>query len=59
MAHLAVALPGADFDRWHSDIIGTLYYERTLAEPPLRPVDGVILPPNGPGLGISMGEAGE
>jgi muconate cycloisomerase len=59
MAHLAVALPGADFDRWHSDIIGTLYYERTLAEPPFRPVDGAIRPPDGPGLGISMREAGE
>jgi muconate cycloisomerase len=56
MAHLAVALPGADFNRWHSDIIGTLYYERTLIKPPFRPIDGAILPPAGPGLGISLEE---
>jgi len=53
MAHLAVGLPGADFARLHSDIIGPLYYETPIADPPFRYTNGCALVPEGPGLGVT------
>lgn len=53
MAHLAVGLPGADFARLHSDIIGPLYYADPISDPPLRYGSGCALVPEGPGLGVT------
>jgi L-alanine-DL-glutamate epimerase-like enolase superfamily enzyme len=52
MAHLAVGLPGGDFDRLHSDIVGTLYHEEAFGDPPVKPRNGCIAPPVGVGLGV-------
>ena len=59
MAHLAVGLPGADFPRFHSDLVGTLYHTESIGNPPLSPINGTILPPLTPGLGVSYSISSE
>ncbi len=53
MAHLAIGLPGGDFERLHSDIVGTLYHEQAFGIPAVKPIYGRITPPPGYGLGVT------
>ena len=53
MLHLAVAAPALSTSVYH-DIIGPLYYEARLSDPPIPFRNGCAVVPNGPGLGVKL-----
>jgi len=52
MAHLTVATPNIQCERFPGDLIGPLYFEAPLGKQPLRYEADRIFVPAGPGLGI-------
>jgi len=52
MAHLTVATPNIQCERFPGDLIGPLYFEAPLGKVPLRYEADRIFVPAGPGLGI-------
>jgi muconate cycloisomerase len=52
MAHVAVAAPNVHCDRFPGDLIGPLYYERSLTTEPLPYRADRLAVPDGPGLGV-------
>jgi muconate cycloisomerase len=52
MAHVTVATPNLCCERFPGDLIGPLYYEQPLSNPPLQFQADRLLVPDGPGLGI-------
>jgi muconate cycloisomerase len=53
MAHVTVATPNLQCERFPGDLIGPLYFERPLSQPPLRYAADRLFVPEGPGLGIT------
>jgi muconate cycloisomerase len=54
MCHLTIATRNIDSDRYHGDILGTLYHEVPVVKNPLRLERGFAHTPSGPGLGVEM-----
>ncbi len=54
MAHLAVATPNVAADRFPGDLLGPLYYTRSVVEQPLRYTAGTVHCPETPGLGVIL-----
>lgn len=54
MCHLARAAPNVDAGRYHGDIIGPLYHERSVVRNPVRMEAGFAWCPEGPGLGVEV-----
>jgi muconate cycloisomerase len=55
MAHLTVATPNLQCERYPGDLIGPLYYERPLTHAPLRYQADRLFVPETPGLGVALG----
>jgi muconate cycloisomerase len=51
MAHVAVATPNVDCERYPGDLIGPLYFEESLTNPLRYDADRLFVP-EGPGLGV-------
>lgn len=56
MAHLALACPGIDPDRYPCDIIGPFFYEGDVVKQPIHLTPGEARPNNLPGLGVELDE---
>ncbi len=54
MCHLTVATANIAADRYHGDILGTLYHEFPIVKNPVRLEAGIAHCPTGPGLGVEM-----
>lgn len=54
MCHLTVATPNIAADRYHGDILGTLYHEIPIVKNPVRLEAGIAYCPSTPGLGVEM-----
>ncbi len=54
MCHLTVATANIDADRYHGDILGTLYHAQSIVKNPVRLEAGVAHCPTTPGLGVEM-----
>jgi L-alanine-DL-glutamate epimerase-like enolase superfamily enzyme len=54
MCHLAVAARNVDAERYHGDILGTLYQELSVVKDPVRLEAGYAHCPTGPGLGVEV-----
>jgi muconate cycloisomerase len=54
MCHLTVATENIAADRFHGDILGTLYHETPVVLNPLLLQGGIAHCPNTPGLGVEM-----
>lgn len=54
MAHLTVATPNIQCERFPGDLIGPLYFERPLPATPLRYEADRLLVPQAPGLGVTL-----
>lgn len=52
MCHLTVATENVAAQRYHGDILGTLYHEVSVAQNPVRLEAGFAHCPTGPGLGV-------
>jgi muconate cycloisomerase len=57
MAHVTVATPNLQCERFPGDLIGPLYFERPLSQRPLRYAADRLFVPDGPGLGVTLEEA--
>lgn len=55
MAHVAVATPNIVCERFPGDLIGPVYFERSLTQTPLRYTADRLFVPEGPGLGVQLG----
>ncbi len=55
MAHVTVATPNVQCERFPGDLIGPVYYEQSLSRQPLRYEADRLFVPDGPGLGVSVG----
>ena len=58
MAHVTVCTANLQCERFPGDLIGPLYYERSLAAEPLRYRADRLAVPDGPGLGVVVAAAG-
>jgi muconate cycloisomerase len=58
MAHLAVATPNIVCERFPGDLIGPLYFEKSLSAAPLRYVADRLFVPEAAGLGVTVGPSG-
>jgi muconate cycloisomerase len=54
MAHLVVATPNLQCERFPGDLIGPLYFEEPLCSPPLRYAADRLFVPEGVGLGVTV-----
>lgn len=54
MAHLTVATPNIQCERFPGDLIGPLYFERPLPSEPLRYEADRLFVPESPGLGVKL-----
>ncbi len=54
MAHLTVATPNIQCERFPGDLIGPLYFEQPLPAEPLRYLADRLFVPDAPGLGVSL-----
>lgn len=54
MAHLGLASPGIDPDRYPCDIIGPFYYEDDIVKEPIGLTGGKAWPSARPGLGVEL-----
>ena len=54
MAHLTVATPNIQCERFPGDLIGPLYFEEPLFHQPLRYEHDRLFVPTGPGLGVQV-----
>ena len=54
MAHLTVATPNIQCERFPGDLIGPLYYEQALGNRPLAYHGDRLQLPDGPGLGVNL-----
>jgi muconate cycloisomerase len=54
MAHVTAATPNLQCERFPGDLIGPLYFEAPLSNPPLRYQADRLLLPEGPGLGVTL-----
>jgi muconate cycloisomerase len=54
MCHLTLAAPNIAADRYHGDILGTLYHETPVVRNPVRMEAGYAWCPEGPGLGVDV-----
>jgi len=54
MCHLTVATANIDSDRYHGDILGTLYHSEPTVTHPVRLESGFAHCPDGPGLGVEL-----
>ena len=54
MAHVTVATPNLMCERFPGDLIGPIYYESPLCDPPLRYAADRLFVPEGPGLGVNI-----
>jgi muconate cycloisomerase len=54
MAHVTVATANIQCERFPGDLIGPLYFEDHLSDPPLRYDADRLLVPDGPGLGVNL-----
>lgn len=59
MAHVALSSPNIVCERFPGDLIGPLYFERTLTAAPLRYSADRLFVPEGPGLGVTLPAGGE
>jgi muconate cycloisomerase len=55
MAHVTVATPNLQCERYPGDLIGPLYYEKPLTHGPLRYAADRLFVPETPGLGVALG----
>jgi muconate cycloisomerase len=55
MAHLVAATPNLQCERFPGDLIGPLYFEAPLCNPPLHYDADRLFVPEGPGLGVEIG----
>ena len=56
MAHIGLASPSID-GTVPSDVIGPFYHERDIIQEPFTLDEGAVVPPPGPGLGVSLDPA--
>jgi muconate cycloisomerase len=54
MAHVTVATPNVQCERFPGDLIGPVYFEESLTRQPLRYETDHLFVPEGPGLGASV-----
>ncbi len=54
MCHLTVATQNIDSNRYHGDILGTLYHSTPVVTSPVRLEAGSAYCPDGPGLGVEV-----
>jgi L-alanine-DL-glutamate epimerase-like enolase superfamily enzyme len=54
MAHVTVATPNLLCERFPGDLIGPIYFESSLCDPPLRYDADRLFVPDGPGLGVEI-----
>lgn len=54
MAHVAAATANIDCQRYPGDLIGPLYFTKSIGEPPLEYVQDRLRVPTGPGLGVQV-----
>lgn len=54
MAHVAATAPNIVCERFPGDLIGPVYFERPLTQPPLRYQADRLFVPEGPGLGVQL-----
>lgn len=54
MAHVTVATANLMCERFPGDLIGPIYFEAPLCDPPLRYSADRLFVPEGPGLGVSL-----
>lgn len=54
MAHVTVATPNLRCERFPGDLIGPIYFQSSLCNPPLRYDADRLFVPDGPGLGIDI-----
>ncbi|HET6879558.1 MAG TPA: enolase C-terminal domain-like protein [Pirellulales bacterium] len=54
MAHVTVATANLMCERFPGDLIGPIYYESPLCQPPLRYEADRLFVPDGPGLGVKL-----
>ncbi len=57
MAHVALATPNIQCERYPGDLIGPLYFEQPLVARPLHYEVDRLFAPEGPGLGVVVGVA--
>jgi L-alanine-DL-glutamate epimerase-like enolase superfamily enzyme len=55
MAHVTVATPNLMCERFPGDLIGPIYFDAPLCDPPLRYDADRLFVPDGPGLGVCIG----
>ena len=58
MAHVTVATPNLCCERFPGDLIGPLYFEKSLSSCPLRYAADRLFAPEGPGLGVELKDEG-
>jgi muconate cycloisomerase len=54
MAHVTLATPNVQCERFPGDLIGPVYFEQPLSQQPLRYEADRLLVPEGPGLGVTV-----
>lgn len=54
MAHVTAATANIQCERFPGDLIGPVYYEKNLSDPPLNYEADRLLIPEGPGLGVNV-----
>jgi L-Ala-D/L-Glu epimerase / N-acetyl-D-glutamate racemase len=56
MAHVTLATANIQCERFPGDLIGPLYFDESLTQPPLRYEADRLWPPEAPGLGVKVDE---
>jgi muconate cycloisomerase len=54
MAHVAISAPNIVCERFPGDLIGPIYFDRSLTQTPLRYQADRLFVPEGPGLGVQL-----